>query len=144
MNSERLLKLADLLEKDAKAKKGIKFDIGVWGFNKKKTKKLPVSCGTTACAVGLACLSGVFAAEGLTYKVARETYPGHGTGYFIDPVFGGERGFEAAANFFGLEERTTRKLFSPHYYNKGKGTKGAKGEREVALRIRHFVLFNSD
>ena len=56
MNKKRLLKLADLLEADAKNKKGIKFDY--WATANLADPKEPISCGTSACAMGLAALSG--------------------------------------------------------------------------------------
>src|SRR5258706_528932 len=64
MNKRRLLKLADLLEADAKNKNGIKFDMADWGLV--ADPENPLSCGTDACAMGLAALSGAFRRAGLT------------------------------------------------------------------------------
>jgi len=70
MNKRRLLKLADLLEADAKNKKGVKFDLGTWGnLNEGTPEEEVISCGTTACAAGLAAMSGAFKKEGLGYRL---------------------------------------------------------------------------
>lgn len=134
MNKKRLLKLADLLEADAKNKKGVKFDLVSWGENRNvdPDRPVPVSCGTTACAVGLACISGAFKDEGLTYargSVAKK---------LIVPVFDNDRGLWAAQNFFEIGYGEFDKLFTDTSYPKNQ-RKGAVGERAVAKRIREMV-----
>lgn len=72
----RALKLADLLEKDAKNKKGIRFDLSTvfTATALEEGKDIPsdyvpeVSCGTTACAMGLAAISGEFKRAGLSFQ----------------------------------------------------------------------------
>ena len=67
MQKRRLLKLAAMLQADAKNKKGIQFDIGTVGRPSTDiftpfdaSKPIPLDCGTTACAMGLAVISGEF------------------------------------------------------------------------------------
>lgn len=134
----RLLKLADLLEADAKNKKGIKFDLGLWGrvndvSYDDKPKVTTVDCGTTACAIGLACISGVFKKGGLSARLT--TGAGNG-GNHILPVYGRRNGFNAVETFFAITSRASKFLFTDADYPE---TTGAKGERAVAKRIRDFV-----
>lgn len=130
MNKRRLLKLADLLEADAKNKKGIKFDLGTWG--RSDAGEPSVSCGTTACAMGLAVASGAFKRAGLT------NYFGGDDEWRICPEFGGEQGFYAAAKLFAIRPSDSEFLFSDDHYPDNK-RKGAASERFVAKRIRDFV-----
>lgn len=131
MNKRRLLKLADLLEADAKNKKGIKFDLETWGYaNNDDDAPVSHSCGTTACAVGLAVVSGAFKRSGL-----KNYFEG---GSSICPEFEGKNEWPAVRAFFGLSFGEDEFLFSDHRYPVGK-TIGAIGERYVAKRIRDFV-----
>jgi hypothetical protein len=141
MNKKRLLKLADLLEADAKNKKGIKFDLDYIAVKadvhptKEMTYKpgevVALDCGTAACAIGLACISGAFKRSGLTYRV--DEYWG------VEPVYGEHDGWgNAERAFFGLSDGEVEFLFQTWSYPHGK-TKGAEGERYVAKRIRNFV-----
>lgn len=135
----RLLKLADLLVKDTKNKKGIKFDLSTWARPSRKRRssdfELSVDCGTTACAVGLACVSGAFKRSGLGYETN-----GLWTGdeFRIIPVFQHHRNFDAVERFFDISDFEAEFLFINYKYPK-KLRKGAKGERAVAKRIREFV-----
>lgn len=133
----RLLKLADLLEADASNERGVKFDLGTWARKldrrsfPKHLKKL--DCNTSACAVGLACLSGVFKEEGLHWvSLASEDENN------IIPLFGIEEGFSAVQYFFGLTYRQSEWLFLDHEYPTEE-RQGQRGERAVAKRIRDFV-----
>ncbi len=138
MNKRRLLKLASLLEADAKNKKGIKFDISIIAAKAKKDiygyipfakgEKPKADCGTAACAIGLACVSGAFKSAGLTYDIKSGG---------LAPKVGRNAAFEAAYKIFGLSEGGGDFLFLPSSY-KGRQA-GAKGERAVAKRIRDFV-----
>jgi hypothetical protein len=144
MNKERLLKLADLLEADAANPIGLKFDLGVWGttepddFHDDAPPAPPVSisCGTSACAMGLAVLSGAFADAGL--------FNGSFSKSRIVPEMraSGACGFDAAAELFDIDETSANHLFDAACYPRGKRT-GAEGERDVAARIREFVADNS-
>jgi hypothetical protein len=129
MNKRRLLKLADLLEKDAKNKKGIKFDMQVWGVIDNPDK--PMSCGTSACAMGLAALSGAFKSAGLGYEI------GDDGGLWIT-IHGYHSPIGAAMWIFNIKDRAAAYLFLDQT-----GV-GAKGERQVAKMIRDFVAGKAD
>jgi hypothetical protein len=137
VHTERLLKLADLLEQDADNPKGVKFDLGLWATHGSRGKfpdKLEkLDCKTTACAVGLACLSGVFAADGLTWTPDKHDNA-------IEPIFAGEDGFPAVEAFFGLSWKQSSYLFTDDAYQRDcLPTQGAEAERLVAKRIREMV-----
>lgn len=128
MNKRRLLKLADLLEADAKNKKGVKFDLAavIMGPNcRGETPKL--DCGTAACAIGLWALSGKF----------RDVNVVHIGGFDFWPVYKGRSGRNAAELYFEITDPESAWLFLPNFYA-GKTT-GAVSERAVAKRIRDFV-----
>lgn len=127
MHKRRLLKLADLLEADAKNKKGIKFDLGTWGTIGDEEK--PLSCGTTACAMGLAAVSGAFSRQGLKHD------PDY---YRITFLWKGSRidGLPAAQKLFDISMRQAEEFFLP---NGDHPIDGAKAEKALAQRIRDFV-----
>jgi hypothetical protein len=127
MHKRRLLKLADLLEADAKNKKGVKFDMGNWGWT--DDAKNPLSCGTSACAMGLAALSGKFKRAGLTYKFHGPALHFCWNGRDID-------GIEAAEQLFEIDSSDAWDFFLP---KEGEPDEGAKAERALAKRIRKFV-----
>ena len=133
MNKRRLLKLADLLEADAKNKKGIQFDLNVIackaaGANFESGDEPAINCGTAACAIGLACLSGAFRRAGLEYTI---------NNWGFTPLVDGVADFGAAYGVFGLSEEEGDFLFLPDSYPRD--MIGARGERGVAKRIRDFV-----
>lgn len=132
MNKRRLLKLADLLEKDARRKRGIRFNMRTWG-NINNPKK-PLSCGTQACAMGLAALSGAFRHEGLS-AVIRED------GDFQFKVSGKKtyNGFRASRKFFRINSRNAERLFEADDVGLPDEGRGARAELAVAKRIRDFV-----
>jgi len=132
MKKQRLLKLADLLEADAANRKGIKFDLGLWGSIDRLDDEVSVSCGTTACAMGLAVVSGAFKRAGLingafTKDIIFPEMKGSGLG-----------GIQAAAELFDIEVGEASYLFFDTEYPYEK-RRGAAGERYVAKRIRKFV-----
>lgn len=135
--NERLLKLADLLEADAANPKGVKFDLQSWA-ERPNAQRFPrqikrLDCNTQACAVGLACLSGVFAEEGLHWK------PMCGDNN-INPMFEDRDGYSAVVAFFALTPDEAMDLFDAHKYrNSGLPSIGAAAERLVATRIRELV-----
>lgn len=131
MNKRRLLKLADLLEADAKNKKGIKFDLALWGASE-DGKASSISCGTTACAMGLAVLSGAFRRAGLS------NFHGPDAPVITPQMPGDMLGMEAAESLFGITNEEACFLFLDDNYPRSK-TSGAGGERYVAKRIRDFV-----
>lgn len=135
--NERLLRLADLLEADAANPKGVKFDLGSWAERPRavlfprQIKKL--DCNTQACAVGLACLSGAFTADGLSWKpMAGENN--------IEPMFAGLEGYVAVMEFFDLDRGEAFHLFDMSHYTRDRlPSIGAEAERAVAVRIRELV-----
>jgi hypothetical protein len=145
MHKKRLLKLADLLEADAKNKKGIKFDLGVVlcssGEDQPVDYQPAVNCGTTACAMGLAAVSGAFKRAGLGFytEIVFDRYYGKER-VDIEMVWDGARVdyIMAACNLFGIDQDTANFLFSPSNYGRNDPV-GASGERKVAKRIRDLV-----
>ncbi len=145
MNKARLLKMADLLERNANDKKGVKFDLGTWGMSDDET--MPMTCKTQACAMGVAALSGVFKRAGLRYEVV----PGALTLDFsldgrlhegpreIDISYGDAHGMEAAEKLFGLTELEATWLFHPDGYGEDAITTGKRAELAVVKRIRKLV-----
>lgn len=131
MNKRKLLKLADLLEKDAANPKGVKFDIRTWGSSNKEPN---VSCGTAACAMGLAALSGAF--RGLKAKPAYCFWEPD-TNY-ITPWFDDHEGMDAASALFDIRYEEAEWLFDPTSYSASRQT-GKRGELAVAKRIRDFA-----
>lgn len=129
MNKRRLLKLADLLEADAKNKKGIKFDFGDWGTV--SNLKEPLSCGTRACAMGLAGLSGAFRRAGLKCKIAKCGFVELQMGRETDPI-------EIAARLFDIDADDAFSLFIPGGGHRQRIV-GSVAEKQVAKHIRDFV-----
>jgi hypothetical protein len=136
--NRRLLKLAALLLVDAKNKKGIKFDIGTVGRVSDPTKEeIPLDCGTTACAMGLAAISGAFKKQGLT-AISRTSDDGESNQLWC--AWNGRiRDYcRTAMSLFGITQDQANYLFSPWTYPWNKKT-GAAGEKEVVRRI-HLVV----
>ena len=143
MNKRRLLKLADLLEENARNKKGMQFDINFVGkassFEAGYT--VGVNCGTTGCAMGLAAISGAFKRAGLSYRID----DGWNSARWIDTKWKGRiLDFDhAAMRLFGIDNAMATFLFTPSYYPYGK-RRGAAAERFVAKRIRKLVAGKLD
>lgn len=147
MNVERLERLAALLERDAANDKGAKFDLGVWATPSErrleanfteKAETIKMDCGTTACALGLAAISGVFKKDGLTF----EYYQQQNDTFVLTPTFNGADGFSAGVFLFDIDHDDSRYLFDPDCY--GTTPKGAEGELFVAKRIRDFAAGTID
>lgn len=160
---ERLLKLAALLRADAANPEGAQFDLSYWAapsskvgpygnggtwaastlglydmisksYATVKSELLPaMSCGTTACAMGLAMISKQFEEFGLTGSAYQR---GDGSVVLV-PSCGGETGFEAARLLFGIDENSAQYLFDPDHYRDT--PREAEGEIFVAERIEDFV-----
>lgn len=136
MHTDRLIKLAELLEADAANPHGIKFDLGQWGSvtSGDVDAMVDISCGTAACAMGLAVLSGAFSGVGL-YNASISMRE-------IIPAIRGESddgGFCAAAALFGIEPWDAEHLFCADTYPDDAVITGAEGELMVSARIREFV-----
>lgn len=126
MNNENLLRLVKLLERDANDAAGVQFDMNIWG--KIKDQANPISCGTQACAMGLAALSGEFAEEGLTaYFTGEDGMIFHWHGIPTDPLV-------IATNLFGISITESYALFLGECWLRGK-----EGELAKANQIRQFV-----
>lgn len=104
-----------------------KFDMSYW------------HCGTSACALGHACMHPPFMEQGLhlNFKV-----------HYPYPVFEEFFGHKAGAEFFGLYEEDARYLFNPEkYFDNGEVfsveelTELAKAihPKEVSHRLRHLM-----
>lgn len=125
---KRLLKLADMLETDASNKSGIRFDFTNWGYVGDAQNM--VSCGTSACAMGLAAVSGAFRRQGLDCRIKQDGA--------IEIIFGKTKSpIRASARLFHISEGQATRLFALSlglsYLH------GARAERAVAKRIRDFV-----
>lgn len=154
MHVGRLKRLEALLRADAKNAKGVKFDLSYWaapsdslsnaaypyrqgGFKTRK-REIAVDCGTTACALGLAAISGEFKKEGLKHTFFQNDF-----GFQLEPAIKNPRtrcmatGFEAAEVLFGIDDDQAEFLFAPDRY--ASVPTGAKGERLVADRIKQFI-----
>lgn len=133
MNKDRLTRLANLLRADAANPTGVKFDLGAWGSSQDGNYSL--NCETTACAAGLAVLSGIFKDEGLGYTSRLSPFDRVN---LLTPTFEGEKAVDAIVKFFDLSGAETFSIFMPEYYPVNK-RQGAEGELAVAERIEHFV-----
>jgi hypothetical protein len=131
---KRLLKLRDLLLKDARRKNGIKFDMFDWGTS--KTPEPKMDCGTQACALGLAAISGEFKRQGLDFRVFNHE-PDDSDEYGLDITLHGvtNDNFFIGAKVFDIPYELSQVLFSPS----GQNTQGAVAERELAKHIASIV-----
>lgn len=131
MNRERLERLAALLE-SYRDRNVPRFDLQSWGASKSQRRGFlwlrEDSCNTAACAVGLACSSGVFAKDGLSHVT-----DANGA---ITPVFRDFEGWTAVKAFFDLDQSQAAKLFAAHCYEI---TDGEAAARAVAARIRETI-----
>jgi hypothetical protein len=147
MRGDLLERGAALLEADAAKPDGVRFDLGFWvkEFTEhgpsdfavaKKSDEIPLTCNTSACAMGLFCLSGAFKDAGLTYQY----HPGYGDFLTLIPSLGEDDrrgdGIAVAADLFDIDYEAAEVLFMPDSYRK---TKGAVAELEVAKRMRELA-----
>lgn len=141
MNKKRLLKLADELERLAEQKKRPRFNLALWGTQRKEQRgKKPsaLTCATAACAVGTAMLLPAFRRQGLGCTVINENQ--------MVPTYRRGENWEAVDKFFfdipnPCDDRPSEEatfLFSYDSYPKRHWT-GRAGMRAVAKRIRDFV-----
>jgi hypothetical protein len=89
-------------------------------------------CGTTACAVGHACVTPAFKDQGL--HLHRNA---HGK---MTPAFDGEIGWDAVCEFFEIGDRNAEHLFSANRYISG----GKTTSTEVADRIESFLAEHAE
>lgn len=110
MNKERLSQMVTML-RNLPEESDLEFHLADW------------NCGTSACAVGHACLNPVFNEQGLK-----------GTAWGA-PRFNGYTSWDAVHRFFCLSTEDARHLFSDDRYPKGGGTTA----NQVADRIEAFI-----
>lgn len=132
----QIKKLADLLRRDARNRKGLKFHMGTWGRRRNFQKPMGLNCNTTACAMGAAALSGIFAEQGLTGEayvyVGAE---GRSEGSNIDFKWHGRTAsnpISLAQRLFGFTYDEAAALFTG---NLSKFQRGAKAELEMASTL---------
>ena len=132
MNRERLTRLAALLKgyRDSDAPR---FDLQSWGKSESQWTGFlwlsQRSCNTAACAVGLACDSGIFAEDGLSYEVDKKNGG-------LTPTFRNLEGWSAVKSFFDLDQAQAVRLFAEHSYEV---TEGDAAAQAVAARIRRMI-----
>lgn len=132
INVERLERLAVILDGYQPGDNRLEFDLHQWTEPKMKRGGFlwlqQVECGTKACAVGLACLSGVFASEGFSaYRNYRRR---------LVPTFKDKENWAAVRMFFGLSKKQALRLFEDKSYPESKGPIAANA---VACRIRSMI-----
>jgi hypothetical protein len=132
MNRESLKRLAVLLE-GCRDNDVTRFDLEKWGkFENRRAGFLWLdqrSCNTAACAVGLACGSGIFAEDGLSYEVDEINME-------LTPLFRDLEGWSAVKSFFDLDQGQAVELFAAHSYE---CTEGEVAAQAVAARIRKMI-----
>lgn len=122
-HKNRLLKLVKLLRTKKVANH---FNLRIWMEKKFLDKKIRKECGATACAVGWACTIPSFKKAGLKiYDNIR--------GY-NEPLFRNFLGFDATAEFFGIDRNDATHLFHPDSYPILQS-----GPKDVANRIIEFL-----
>jgi hypothetical protein len=131
MNCERLERLAILLE-GYRASNAPCFDLQSWGESKLQRRGFlwlrQHPCNTAACAVGLACGSGIFAEDGLSYDQDKNGG--------LTPMFRGVQGWNAVKSFFDLDQIQVVRLFAEHSHDT---TEGEAAAQAVATRIRQLI-----
>jgi hypothetical protein len=124
MNKERLLRLADFLEKEVPAEQ---FNMERWATGEVG------QCGTMACAFGWATKIPEFASAGL--KLSLTPFDDDGREVLSGNVhFHDWCGFEAARLFFDISDTQASYLFYDGNY-----MDGARDIGDVVARIRDFV-----
>lgn len=116
-------------------------NVGGWEYAPADVlEPIPVSCGTSACALGLAALTKEFQDMGLSYKYQIVTPQGHTEntrGAWMIPEYLGFHGLDAGAAFFGISTEDASYFFDPDQYDRT--PTHAKGEILVAERIEAFL-----
>lgn len=137
VGARRLLKLADELESQEILKeKGLKFDMNLF-FSRPEGAKLGDWCGTTCCAMGLACFVPSFRRAGLNVETCEDEVGSTTDVVFTDKETGEKfYNFEAAVKVFpGLSDAGAEYLFGAPLPND-------ETPKQVAKRIRRYVKEN--
>jgi hypothetical protein len=111
MNRERLQQMVTML-RGLPPESEVAFNLETW------------NCGTSACAVGHACLNPVFKNQGLQWD-----------DILFDPVYEGSYGWLAVERFFDISEGRAEHLFADWRHPTG----GETTANEVADRIELFL-----
>ena len=135
---ERLLMLADMLD-NLQLPSNAEFNMG--GFGDHVGLHEPEEqnyCGTSACALGWAALNPEFNKLGLKMEWYRTVYSDlKETQRFIGSVvYKGDSDFDAAAEFFGIDDESANYLFDPWEYDYDVNE---IAREVVSARIREFV-----
>jgi hypothetical protein len=127
MRVDRLQTLMDLLKEDASDPNGIQFNIKIWANNPDETPRR--DCGTQACALGLAAVSGRFPDLRL-----KKDYPS----YQFMPIYNNQNGLKAAMELFDLKINEAEFIFSSWGYRE-RFSWGSAAEHEVIQRIQDLI-----
>ena len=150
---ERLTKLADYLRDNVPNQR---FDLDTFVNHEKdifgrkedlKTVRKELKegfCGTTACAVGHACMMPEFQKKGMRVRIVDSSGWGSSEGNYLAATFKDKdgnifEGFEAAQKFFKISEDRAEKLFSPDGYNHGGWGPSNVSKSQVVKAIRDYV-----
>ena len=136
LKTSRLERLAILLENYREGDDVPKFSLDAWSVTEHRRAGFlwwgTITCHTQACAVGLACLSGEFAADGLSCRL---------DGNSITPLYrSGEyqkADWYAVEAFFGLTNAESTRLFDGSEYDGA--IYGPDAAKAVAARIRELI-----
>lgn len=142
MNVERLSRLADLIERTIPKmatddRDGFDFNMSTWGRFAHDKKPEP-DCGTTACALGLAAISGEFADAGLMALPVGTKHPMLPVALRIIST-NGNCAMAAAQDVFDIDDDQAQFLFLPSEYDYDAELYGPEGARTVVARIREFI-----
>lgn len=107
-------------EHSFKPNKQVLFDIGDWVSS--NSFGPANACGTTACAVGHACLDQRFNEMGLHIEIGE-----------AKPIFKNKENWDAVEKFFGIENETAEMLFMDYHYDTTDVTPAQVLERVVLL-----------
>ena len=129
----RLTRLADLLEGYSERPGVPAFSLDSWSETQLQRRGMlwwaeQVQCHTTACAVGLACLTETFKDDGLTWYLSGTT---------IVPKYRAAEEWKAVQSFFGLSKRQAIKLFDGDDYDGP--IHGPDAAKAVAAEIRKLI-----
>lgn len=112
-----------------------KFNMSTW--NEPKEDNL---CGTSACALGWACVNPKFNKEGLKFKLH------NGSKIWAYPVFKTKgkvfEQVEAGSKFFGIPKEVANSLFLPEYYSSNDEEWDDITLEEVIERVDHLLTLN--
>jgi hypothetical protein len=143
MHKKRLLKLADLVEQSvekSRGRKGFRFTMCDWGHAEHNVAP-SLDCGTSACMMGVAAISGKFKRAGLRYTVISNGPYGADLAVHLnsDVPCRYTSAIPAAEALFGISREEAHFLFLPGMYGEDAPLTGKRGARYAAKRVRKFV-----